>query len=204
MIVTGIEQLSRTRSKIYLDEAFAFVLYKGELRLYGVCEGKELQEDDYRKIMGEVLPKRAALRCMNLLKSRDYTESQLREKLRQGMYPQESVDAALEYVKAYGYVDDLRFAQAYMENQREKKSRRVIEADLMRKGIDAGRIGEAFEMQKEAGNMPDEEALARKWLAKKRFDYEAADYKEKQKIAAFLYRKGIGGDTIRRVLSLEM
>lgn len=200
MIVTGIEELSRTKSKIYLDEAFAFVLYKGELRLYGICEGNKLQEEDYQKITGEVLPKRATLRCMNLLKSRDYTESQLREKLRQGMYPQKSVDAALEYVKAYGYVDDLRFALAYIENQREKKSRRVMEMDLMRKGIDAARIGEAFGMQEEAGNMPDEEALARRLLAKKRFDDGTGDYKERQKMAAFLYRKGIGSDTISRVL----
>ena len=70
MRVTRLEGLSRSRYKVYLDDSFAFVLYKGELRLYGIREEEELAEQEYRQIMDEVLPKRAALRCMNLLKSR--------------------------------------------------------------------------------------------------------------------------------------
>ena len=65
MTVTRIEELSRSRCKIYLEDSFAFVLYKGELRLYGVREQEELSEESYREIMQEVLPKRATLRCMN-------------------------------------------------------------------------------------------------------------------------------------------
>lgn len=203
MIVTRIEEMSRSRSRVYLDESFAFVLYKGELRLYGILEGEELKEDVYLQIMDEVLPKRATLRAMNLLKSRPYTESQLCEKLQQGMYPQACIDTALDYVKSYRYVDDRQFAEEYIENQQEKKSRRVIEMDLLRKGIPKDMIEEAFLAQTELGNGPDEESLARQWMKKKHFDLKEADFKEKQKMAAFLYRKGIGGETIRKVLSID-
>lgn len=200
MIVTRIEEMSRSRNRIFLDDSFAFVLYKGELRLYGVGEGEELKEEAYRQIMEEVLPRRAVLRCMNLLKSRAYTESQLREKLKQGMYPQACADLALEYVKSCRYVDDRRFAEDYIAGQREKKSRRVIEQDLMKKGISRELMEEAFAKQEELDGGPDEEALARRWLLKKHFSLEEADFKERQKMAAFLYRKGIGGETIRKVL----
>lgn len=203
MIVTRIEEMSRSRSKIYLDESFAFVLYKGELRLYGIREGEELAPDAYRQIMDELLPKRATLRAMNLLKSRPYTESRIREKLAEGFYPQDSIDRAVEYVKSYRYVDDERYAEEYIENQQEKKSRRVIEMDLLRKGIPKDMIEAAFLSQEELGNGPDEEALARQWIKKKRFMVENADYAERQKMAAFLYRKGIGGETIRKVLSVD-
>ncbi|MGN1146672.1 MAG: regulatory protein RecX, partial [Acetatifactor sp.] len=64
MIVTQIVEMSKTRSKIYIDQEFAFVLYKGELRLYHICEGQEIAWEDYRTIMEEVLPKRAKLRAM--------------------------------------------------------------------------------------------------------------------------------------------
>lgn len=201
MIVTRIEELSRSKSKIYLDESFAFVLYKGELRLYGIREQEELQEDSYRQIMEELLPKRAALRCMNLLKSRAYTEHQLREKLAQGMYPQACVDFALDYVKSYHYVDDERYARDYIENQQDKKSRRIIEMDLMRKGIAKEMIQEAFVRQEELGNGPDEMALARQWMDRKHFDPAKADFKEKQKMYAFLYRRGIGAEIIMKLLS---
>lgn len=201
MIVTGVEELSRSKSKVYLDESFAFVLYKGELRLYKIKEQEELPEESYRQIMEELLPKRAALRCMNLLKGRAYTECQLREKLAQGLYPQACIDYALDYVKSYHYVDDERFAQDYIENQQEKKSRRVIEMDLLRKGISREMIQRAFERQEELGNGPDEMALARQWMDKKHFDPSTADFKEKQKMYAFLYRKGIGAESIMKLLS---
>ena len=73
MLVTQVTELSKSRSKVYIDQEFAFVLYKGELRLYGVREQEELSEESYREIMQEVLPKRATLRCMNLLQSRRET-----------------------------------------------------------------------------------------------------------------------------------
>ena len=34
--VTKIEDLDKKRSKVYLDEEFAFVLYKGELSQYHI------------------------------------------------------------------------------------------------------------------------------------------------------------------------
>lgn len=203
MIVTRIEEMSRSRRRIYLDERFAFVLYKGELRLYGVREGEELKEGDYRQIMEELLPKRAALRCMNLLADRPYTENQLREKLSRGMYPESVADIALDYVKSYHYVDDRRFAEDYIENQQEKKSKRVIEMDLLKKGVSRELIAEAFAAREELGNGPDEEALGRRWMKKRNFDPEHAEFQETRRMAAFLYRKGIGSETIRKLLSCD-
>ena len=144
MTVTRIEELSRSRCKIYLEDSFAFVLYKGELRLFGVREQEELSEESYREIMQEVLPKRATLRCMNLLQSRAYTESKLRSKLKEGGYPQESIDSALAYVKSYHYVDDLQFAKDYIVNQAGKKSKRVLEQDLIARGVSRNEIEAAF------------------------------------------------------------
>ena len=80
--VTDIKEYLKNKYKIYLNDEFAFVLYKGELRSYKIKIGNELNTKDYEEIINNVLPKRAKLRCMNLLKSRDYTEAQLRKKLR--------------------------------------------------------------------------------------------------------------------------
>ena len=41
MTVTKIEAVTKTRYKVYVDEQFAFVLYKGELSRYQVTEGSE-------------------------------------------------------------------------------------------------------------------------------------------------------------------
>ena len=110
MLVTQVTELSKSRSKVYIDQEFAFVLYKGELRLYHIKEGQQLSEEDYRTIMREVLPKRAKLRAMNLLQGREYTTAQLRTKLQQGFYPAEIIEQAIVYVAGFHYIDDLRYA----------------------------------------------------------------------------------------------
>ena len=114
MTVTRIEELSKSRSRVYIDDQFAFVLYKGELRLYHLREGEEIALQDYETILGEILPKRAKLRAMNLLKSRDYTVSQLRQKLEQGGYPEAVAEEALGYVESFHYTDDLRYAVSFI------------------------------------------------------------------------------------------
>jgi regulatory protein len=45
---------------------------------------------------------------------------------------------------------------------------------------------------------------AKKILVKKNYDPETTTNKEKQKISAFLYRKGFDMDIIRNVLSLDI
>lgn len=200
MTVTGVEPVSRSRYKVYVDECFAFVLYKGELHSYGIRTGEELDGKAYGEIMGQLLPRRAKLRCMSLLQSRPYTEKRLREKLEEGLYPAACVEEALAYVKSYGYVDDARYARDYIEDQKEKKSRRAIEQDLRSRGAAPEAIEAAFASAERYGGAVDEEALARRLLEKKHFSSDGADWKEIQKMAAFLYRKGIGADVVRRVL----
>ena len=100
MTVTKIEAFGKNRYRIYIDERRAFVLYKGELSRYKIREGEVLGEESYREIVDSVLVKRAKLRCMNLLKSMDRTEWQLRQKLEQGEYPQDNIDTAVAYVKS--------------------------------------------------------------------------------------------------------
>ena len=43
-----------------------------------------------------------------------YTERQLRDKLRQGEYPQDVIEEAVAYVKSYGYVDDRKYYLRYL------------------------------------------------------------------------------------------
>ncbi len=204
MIVTKIEELDKKRVRVYIDDEFAFVIYKGELRLYGLKETEEVDRKAYGDLMSEVLPKRAKLRCMNLLKSKSYTERQLRDKLRQGEYTQELIEIALEYVKSYGYVDDERYCEDFIEYHMENKSLKRMEQDLLKKGIDKNVIFKVFERIKEDGNAPDEFSMAAELLQKKKYDANTATIEEKRRLAAFLYRKGFGTDTIRRVLLLDI
>ena len=145
--------------------------------------------------------KRAKLRCMHLLEKRDYTEKELRQKLENGKteYTEEQIDGAIAYVKSFHYVDDGRYACKYIEAMQSRKSRRQIEQELYQKGVDRELIQEAFE---ETEEVPEEEQIAR-WMEKRNFHPEEADLKEKQRMYAFLARKGFRAENIQRAMKSE-
>ena len=204
MTVTKITEISKSRVRITTDEEFAFVLYKGELRLYHLEEGKKLPENAYREITEQLLPKRAKIRAMNLLKARPYTVRQLTDKLRQGGYPEEIVECAISYVASFGYLDDRRYAMDYIESCQESKTRNQIQNALLQKGITKQIIEECFEEAYSNDNGDLEKMQILSWMKKKNFQPSDATYEEKQKFCAFLYRKGFQIDTIRSVLSLDI
>jgi regulatory protein len=203
MTVTDIIELDKKRVKVYLDGEFAFVIYKGELKDHSIQQGKELSESSYQEIMTEVLPKRAKLRAMNLLQKKDYTEKQLRDKLSEGLYPSDIIDDAISYVKSYKYLDDDRFTRDYITYHMENRSKARITQDLMGKGIDRDRITAAMdELYSESGDDVELDQI-RSLLGKKHYDPENMDYKDKQKIMAFLTRKGFSISMIKRAMSMD-
>lgn len=203
MVVTAIEEMTRSRSRVFIDGEFAFVLYKGELRSYRVAVGKEICQEDYGEIIEKVLPKRAKLRAMNLLKNREYTVRQLHDKLKDGGYPEPVIEEALSYVAGYHYTDDLRYATAYILEKEGSRSRRRIEQDLRDKGIDRDTLEKAWQEWEAQGGSQDEAEMIRRLLEKRHFDPDTADMKEKQKTYAFLLRKGFSGEQAGRALRAE-
>ncbi|MCH5248608.1 MAG: regulatory protein RecX [Lachnospiraceae bacterium] len=204
MIVSDIIAITKSRYKVVLENNIELVLYKGELNRYHIKQGEELQETEYQSIINEILPKRARLRCMNLLKARDYTRKQLEDKLRQGGYPSEIIAQAIDYVEGYGYIDDERYARNFIEYNIKKKSRTRITNDLMRKGIGKADISKAFNELEDDGIEVDEEEIIHKLLLKKNYHTDTATIDEKRKMFAFLYRKGFHSDIIRRALLLDI
>ena len=71
MKVSDIVELDKKRVKVYIDGEYAFVLYKGELRDYGVKLGEVISDENYEAIISELLPKRATKRAMNLLQKKN-------------------------------------------------------------------------------------------------------------------------------------
>lgn len=196
MTVTKIEAVTKNKYKIDLDERFAFVLYKGEMSRFGIREGAVLTKDTCEKVYG-VVKKRAKLRAMHLLTDMPRTESELREKLKAGMYPAEAVEEAIRYVSSYGYLNDRIYVQNYILSKRYSKSRREIYARLLAKGVDSELIDEAYEQyEDETGDR----AAIRRLIEKKNIDLLCADEKELHKLYGFLARKGFNYEDIRQVI----
>ena len=203
MEITSIEPVagSKKRYEVCLDGASSFLLYAGELRKYRLKAGEEIPAEVYHEIMQVLLPKRAKLRAMHLLQKKDYTEYQLREKLKSGSYPENLIDDALDYVKSYHYVDDERYARAYLADCLGRRSKKRICQDLLSRGIDKEVASSVMEeLFQEMDGEAAEIELAKTLLHKRHFDPKSADFKDSQKQMAYLMRKGFSSDVIREVM----
>ena len=199
MTVTKIEPLSKTRYKVYLDGQFAFTLYKGELSRYHIEEESVMEEEVYG-ILQKLVIKRAKLRAMHLLADMGRTESQLRTKLKQGGYTEEAAEAAIQYVKSFGYINDAEYTRSFIDSRKEKKSKKELYAALIQKGVSPEIIEQVFE-ETDYGEEDSRQAIEA-LMRKRNYHPETADAKEKQKMMGYLMRKGFSYQDVRNVLQV--
>lgn len=139
---------------------------------------------------------RAKKRALYLLTDMDRTESQLYEKLKKTGYSEDVISKAIAYVKGYGYIDDERYAEHYLDIMKESRSRMRIRMDLEKKGISKELIDQTFEKYGDY----DERPLIRCLAVKKMKTLPLDNRKNVQKMAAFLGRRGFSSHDIFEVL----
>lgn len=201
MLIRDIIRFGSTKGKykVCLEGGTDFVLYRKELAQFELEEGVEISTERYEQILREVLIPRAKKRAMHLLEKMDRTEQQLRTKLDENGYPQEAVDAAVDYVKSYHYIDDERYARTFVRIHQNSKSKQRLKMDLMKKGISRELIQLALEEEFEVS----EEEMIRKLLQKKHYDPSTADRKEKDKMYRFLMQRGFRSGDISHVMGQD-
>ena len=123
------------------------------------------------------------------------TESELRKKLAEQGFLPASVDLAIDFVKQYQYLDDEDYVRRYIERNGRKKSRKQIEFELRQKGVQDDLVRAGLE------EMPvDEVAQIEKILEKRGYSGEEASREERQKISAYLARKGFSYEAVQTAL----
>ncbi len=201
MIITKIEEKERSKFRIYIDEEFAFILTDKELETYQLIEQFSVTEELYDKIIEKVITPRAIEKALSILKYMDRCEKNLRMKLSQADYREDVIDHVIQYVKHYGYLDDERYATAYIRSRMNHKSKLMLSSELMQKGVTKTLIQQIIESEYSGEDEEDAEIIAiRKAISKKTKDPGALSGEEKQKLIASLYRKGFDLSKIKQNL----
>lgn len=195
MEITDVAPLDKKRRKVYIDGQYAFPLYLSELRKYNIETGTTLEENVYDDICS-LLMRRVRERILYLIADYDRSEQNIRQKISMAGYRGSFVDDAIDSLKEYGYIDDLRFARYYAESMRDTKGRSAfaISRSLYEKGISRDVIDTVM------GELDiDEEAQILKALSSRGYNEDnirQIDDKERHKLISFLMRKGFSYDLI--------
>ena len=174
MEIEAVIPFDKRRSKVLTDEGFVFVLYKGEIRIYGIEAGKELTKETYERILQEVLFKRVKERVL---------------------YLEEAIEYALSFLKEYRFIDDEDYGRRYIRTYGERKSKKQLEFELRGKGLEKETISRLLKEEQVS-----EEEQIRRYLRKKGYEKGVTLRKEQAKLAAGLVRRGFSYDTVCDVM----
>jgi regulatory protein len=201
MVITRIEELEKTKAKIYIDEEYAFLLYQKDIKQYKLEVNDEISPEIYDKIIEDTVLRRAKQKALAILKFMDRTELELRRKLSEAGYTSEIITRTLSYVYEYGYLSDERYAAAFVRSKKNTKSKLVIKTELIQKGINKEMIDHIFLTEYGDDEQEDAELIAiKKAISKKTKSPENLTPEAKQKLLASLYRKGFEISKIKQFI----
>ena len=198
MEIKNIKDFKSNKKKIEA-EGVTFALYKSDIAKYDIKLG-EMPEKVYKEIFLEILPKRALDRSLKIITGRDMTEGMIRDKLREDLYPSEIIDSVIEKLKLERLINDERFIRGFIEGKSSKKSKRDIMVALSSKRVDMNLAERIYAELSEEGSLSDEKELIVKLLEKRHYDFDNADFEEKQKQIRYLLGKGFSYDSIHSAL----
>lgn len=195
-IITRLEAQKRNnkRVNVYIDDEFALSLTLDEA--VKLRKGQQLSEAEIAQLQGEDAVQKAIARAANLLATRPRSRAEVRRNLLQKEIPPAVIDAALDRLTEQGYLDDHAFAAFWIRERSQFKplSEKALRYELRQKGVARTIIDELLDDQN------DEDAAYRAaqiYLRRLRgLDQRAF----KQKMAAFLARRGFSASDSRRAI----
>lgn len=202
MLITAIEAQKKReeRFSVFIDGEFRFGMSGTDILFFKLKQGEDITEERFGYIMDNVIFTKARDKALHFLGYRQRSEKELRDKLSSSDYSEEVIGRIIELMEKYNYIDDEKFAADYTAAKLKTCGKLKIIYELRQKGIAEELIQKSFEQ-----NETDEAENALMQLKKKMkmnaFYSEDLDRKERQRLNAFLLRKGFSYEVIEEAFS---
>ena len=193
--ITAIRPQKRgSRVNLFLDGRFAFAVAKGTAQ--GLREGEEFSPEQLQALTRKDALERARDYSLRLLSYRPRSEKEVREKLARHGFPPDTVEETIARLRDQRLLDEGAFARFWKEARETSspRSKRLIELELRRKGIDPGLAREAV------GDLEDEESALRAATKKARSLKGLDDEAFRKKMLSHLQSRGFSWEVARRSL----
>jgi len=186
--ITDVKE-RRGRAKVFVEGEFWAEIDAGVVAERGLYKGAVLADGELEeaRVAGERAL--AMSRALNLLGYRARSEGEIRDRLRQREFGDETIGAVLARLRELGYVDDEEFARDLVRQRARRYGPRRISADLRKGGVDQETadqaVREEFDERSEL-----EDALS---AAERRYN-ERGSVAQARRVHGFLTRRGYSAE----------
>jgi len=191
-IITDIQPQKKNpnRVSIFIDGEFyvgmdLFTSQKHRLKI-----DSEVDEEKLMKAVFDAEIASSFEKALGLINARFRAESEIEDYLKQKLYSEEVLEATIEKLKSYNYVDDREFCRLYIESHKKRWGAKKIEYMLKGLKIDSDILSEA--MAEVESQEAEAVRLLEKYFKSKPFD--------KNKAYTHLAQKGFKSDCIKQAI----
>jgi regulatory protein len=185
------------RVNLYLDGEFSFALSIDEVAKHNLVKGLSLSEAQIAELKDNDETEYVYAKLLNFLSFRPRSVKEVRDRLyKYEVKDKIKQDLLIERLQTKGYLDDLKFAQWFIDsrNIHRPRSVRMLSAELKSKGLSAESIKSV------ESKVVDERTTITNLLDKKLGLHHRLELPEKQKIISYLSRQGFAWDKIKEVV----
>ncbi len=191
--ITALKAQKRNhqRVSVYLDGEYAFGLSRIVAAWLRV--GQELSAEKIAELKVEDEMEFAYQRAIRYIGYRMRSVSEVQQKLNQQDIDTVVIENVIERLQKSGLLDDLSFAQMWIENRNEfrPRSHRMLAIELKKKGIQSDIISQIIE------ETTSDEVLAHTAAKKQARKYKHLEWQGfRRKLSSFLARRGFSYSTI--------
>ncbi len=198
IVITDLKEQVKdeTRVNVYINEKYVFSISKLDVAFYNLKVGEEITKKTYDEIFENVVLAKAKMTAMSYLSYKDRSRREVIRKLKEKGYTKEVTKQTLKFLISYGYINDLEFSKKFVKQRVDVKGygKFKVVRELREKGISDDIIEVVTE-----DIVDREEEMALVLATKKARGLDLSVYKDKQKLFAYLQRRGYSFEIIKRV-----
>lgn len=187
-----VQKNDKNRVNLYVDDEFYSGIPAELVYLEHLKTGLEIDEKDLKKIIFENEKSKAMSRVTKYIGSSLKTQKQIKDYLRKKEYSNDTIEFVMSKLVEYNYIDDKKYAQAYVLTYGKKYGKLKLISQLKVKGVSE----EIIECVLEDNKVDSIESVASKYLKNKVMSYEVS-----QKLFRFLYSRGYEFDEINSYIN---
>ena len=197
-----VQQHQTTRVSVFLDGVFAFGVSQDLVRTWGLRVGRTLSIEEQAHIAAAERLLAAQATALQYLAARPRTAHEVQQKLHRSGVPDEVADEVMARLHTQGTLDDAAYTHAYLTSRLGSRGYgpQRLRRELHQRGISRTLVEEAVQQDLAAEDIL---AAARAQAVKRwsRLARETDLAKRRQKLFAFLRRRGFPSTTVQQVIT---
>ncbi len=137
--------------------------------------------------------------ALKLITIKDRTEKELRDKLREKNFNENTIEEEIEFLSHYGYINDKRYAEHFTHDgiNIKKWGKSRIRTELLRRGVDRDVIDNVIE----DAFMDVEDDRLQVEMEKRFVGADLSNMKERTRIFNFYMRRGFSAEEIKGAMN---